>query len=169
MRLWDSLIGLMGGRASGKVQFVVPVAFGRQVAWRPGAFVTSYVEKLRGDMFNDDVRHRALVHAARRRERSQRRASRTSSMTSKRGAGGCLCSTHAVTLTRSPSLRTRPRNVASTHCRQEGGQADRHGAHFGHWQDAAVHGKYAGGRFTFVARFYTYTISLLADQALQWK
>ena len=43
---------------------MVPVAFGRQVAWRPGAFVTSYVEKLRGDMFNDDVRHRALVHAA---------------------------------------------------------------------------------------------------------
>ena len=65
---------------------------------RPGAFVTSYVEKLRGDMFNDDVRHRALVHAARRRERSQRRASRTSSMTSKRGAGGCSCSTPAMTL-----------------------------------------------------------------------
>ena len=59
--------------------------------------------------------------------------------------------------------------MASTHCRQEGGQADRHGAHVGHWQDAAVHGKIAGGRFTFVARFDTYTISLLADEALQWK
>ena len=54
----------MGGRASGEVQFVVLFAFGRQVAWRPGAFVTSYVEKLRGDMFNDEVRRRALVHAA---------------------------------------------------------------------------------------------------------
>ena len=34
-------------------------AFGCQDAWRLGAFVTSYVDKLRGDMFNDDVRHRA--------------------------------------------------------------------------------------------------------------
>ena len=31
-----------------------------------------------------------------------------------------------------------------------------------------MYGKYAGGRFTFVARFDTYTISLLADEALQW-
>ena len=40
------------------------VVFGCQDAWRLGAFVTSYVDKLRGDMFNDDVRHRASVHAA---------------------------------------------------------------------------------------------------------
>ena len=33
----------------------------------------------------------------------------------------------------------------------------------------AIHGKTAGGRFTFVARLDTYTISLLADEALQWK
>ena len=30
----------------------------------------------------------------------------------------------------------------------------------------AVHGQYAGGRFTFVARLDTYTISLLADEGL---
>ena len=30
---------------------------------------------------------------------------------------------------------------ASTHCRQEGGQADRLGAHIGHWHDAVVHAK----------------------------
>ena len=39
---------------SGEVQSAL---FGRQAAWRPGAFVTSYVDMLRGDMFNDDVRH----------------------------------------------------------------------------------------------------------------
>ena len=55
------------------------------------------------------------------------------------------------------------------HCRQEGGQVDRLGAHVGHWQDAAVHAKNAGGCFTFVARFVTYTISLLADEVLQWR
>ena len=27
----------------------------------------------------------------------------------------------------------------STHCRQEGGQVDQHGAHVGHWQEAAVY------------------------------
>ena len=54
----------MGGRASGEVQPVVPIAFGRQAVWWPGAFVTSYVDKLRGDTFGDDVRHRASVHAA---------------------------------------------------------------------------------------------------------
>ena len=26
-----------------------------------------------------------------------------------------------------------------THCRQQGGQVDQHGAHVGHWQEAAVH------------------------------
>ena len=57
--LWDLLIGVMGGGGFRRCQPVVPVAFGRQDAWRLGAFVTSYVDKLRGDMFNDDVRHRA--------------------------------------------------------------------------------------------------------------
>ena len=27
----------------------------------------------------------------------------------------------------------------STHCRQEGGKVDQHGAHVGHWQEAAVY------------------------------
>ena len=62
--LGTSLIGAMGGGGFRRGQPVVPVAFGCQDAWRLGAFVTSYVDKLRGDMFNDDVRHRASVHAA---------------------------------------------------------------------------------------------------------
>ena len=64
MRLWDFAHRFDGRKGFRKGSIRGFVAFGRQVAWRPGAFVTSYVEKLRGDMFNDDVRHRALVHAA---------------------------------------------------------------------------------------------------------
>ena len=62
--LWELPIGAMGGGGFRSGQPVVPVAFGCQDAWRLGAFVTSFVDKLRGDMFNDDVRHRASVHAA---------------------------------------------------------------------------------------------------------